>query len=219
MNYNLIKNIVDLVEDFGVYNINHLYTNDLDGFKKWIAANYSHPAHLEIEPYWQGKDNGRSADSIINTLIVHMNKFAKNYTKAAILNSEFSTQEDFIYLINLRAFGPMTKMELIRKNIQEKSVGILIINRLMTKGWIKQESSATDKRSKIIAITPLGSEVLDNQMQQIRKATSIVTGNLSDAEKMELISLLNKLNDFHMDIYEKNIRIEELLEKAASFKN
>ncbi|MCI0919789.1 MarR family winged helix-turn-helix transcriptional regulator [Sphingobacterium rhinopitheci] len=216
MNYNLIKNIVGLVEEFGRFN--DLYTNDLEGFKKWIAANYSNSVELDIAPDWQGKDSGRTADSVISTLLVHMNKFAKNYAKAAICDSEFSTQEDFIYLINLRAFGKMTKMELIRKNIQEKSVGILIINRLMSKGWVKQESSSTDKRSKIIAITPLGSEVLDSQMQKIRDATSIVTGNLSDSEKIELITLLNKLHDFHMDIYEKNIGVEELLEKATAIK-
>jgi hypothetical protein len=33
-----------------------------------------------------------------------MNRYAKAYSKSAIHGSEFSTQEDFVYLINLKAF-------------------------------------------------------------------------------------------------------------------
>ena len=59
----------------------------------------------------------------------------------------------------------MTKMELI-KNIQEKPAGIQIINRLLQQGWIEQSDSATDKRSKIIQITPQGLHALDAQMEK-----------------------------------------------------
>jgi hypothetical protein len=57
----------------------------------------------------------RTPESAISTLLVHLNRYAKTYSKSAIMDSEFSTQEDFIYLINLKAFGEMTKMALIKK--------------------------------------------------------------------------------------------------------
>lgn len=211
MKYALIKNTIDLVEAFDSSNANQNYSNDIIGFKKWIAENYAENANV-TETYWEGKENGRTADSAISTLLVHMNRFAKNYSKAAISGSEFSTQEDFIYLINLKAFGEMTKMELIKKNVHEKPVGILIINRLITKGWVIQEESKTDKRSKVIAITNEGLQVLESQMGKIRKATNMVTGNLTETEKTELIRLLSKLNDFHKPIYEMNLDPENLLD-------
>ncbi len=211
MKYALIKNTIDLVEAFDSSNANQNYSNDIIGFKKWIAENYAENANV-TETYWEGKENGRTADSAISTLLVHMNRFAKNYSKAAISGSEFSTQEDFIYLINLKAFGEMTKMELIKKNVHEKPVGILIINRLITKGWVIQEESKTDKRSKVIAITNQGLQVLEIQMGKIRKATNMVTGNLTETEKTELIRLLSKLNDFHKPIYEMNLDPENLLD-------
>ncbi|RRA97125.1 MarR family winged helix-turn-helix transcriptional regulator [Paenimyroides viscosum] len=211
MKYALIKNTIDLVEAFDSSNANQNYSNDIIGFKKWIAENYAENANV-AETYWEGKENGRTADSAISTLLVHMNRFAKNYSKAAISGSEFSTQEDFIYLINLKAFGEMTKMELIKKNVHEKPVGILIINRLITKGWVIQEESKTDKRSKVIAITNQGLQVLESQMGKIRKATNMVTGNLTETEKTELIRLLSKLNDFHKPIYEMNLDPENLLD-------
>src|SRR5690554_2990426 len=138
MNYELIKDVLDLVENFEEKNsIKNDYTGDIEGFKKWMIDVFK-PELPKEEPDWEGKEKGRSPESVINTLIVHMNRYARSYSKSAIHDSEFSTQEDFIYLINLKAFGAMTKMELIKKNIQEKPVGMQIINRLIENGWVDQ---------------------------------------------------------------------------------
>lgn len=213
MKYDLVKNVIDLVAEFELQNQTNKYTNDMEGFKKWMSQQQVPVAT------WEGQAQGRSADSVISTLLVHMNRFAKNYAKAAILGSDFTTQEDFIYLINLKAFGKMSKIDLIKKNVHDKPVGTLIINRLLAKNWITQEDSDFDKRSKIINITPKGLDVLEQQMGKIRQATSIVSANLSETEKIELINLLNKLNDFHANIYQQNIELENLLEQALTYKN
>lgn len=216
MNYSLIKDILDLAQQFETENKQtNYFENSVGGFKKWISE--THKTYPN-EPNWEGKEKGRSAESVINTLIVHLNRYAKSYSKSAIVGSEFSTQEDFIYLINLKAFGQMSKTDLIKKNVHEKPTGMQIINRLIGQGWIEQQDSKTDKRSKVITITQKGLTVLENQMDKIRQATAIVTGNLSQNEKIELIRLLNKLDDFHQAIYDKNIETENLLKEALTFK-
>ncbi len=212
MNYGLIKDVLDLVQEFEIEtNNNNHFETSVEGFKNWISTNNN---TIVNEPNWEGKENGRSAESVINTLIVHLNRYAKSYSKSAIVGSDFSTQEDFIYLINLKAFGEMSKMDLIKKNVHEKPVGMQIINRLINQGWIEQRNSKTDKRSKVISISETGLQALGNQMDKIRQATSIVTGNLSQNEKMELIRLLNKLDDFHQPIYDRNIDTDNLLREA-----
>ena len=217
MDYKLLKDIIDLLKEFKTENdITHRFDVSVDGFKNWISSNNQ---LIDSEPDWEGKENGRSAESVINTLILHMNRYAKSYSKSAIFGSDFSTQEDFIYLINLKAFGEMSKMELIKKNVHEKPVGMQIISRLISQGWIEQSNSLIDKRSKMISITSKGLLALENQMSKIRKATEIVTGDLTHSEKMELIRLLKKLNDFHQPIYDKNIETEHLLNEALKFKN
>lgn len=214
MNYTLLKEVVDMVQLFEVESEeNTSYTNDIVGFKTWMSEQLQQDKTATTVS-WEGIENGRSAESVINTLIVHMNRYAKSYSKSAIHNSDFSTQEDFIYLINLKAFGAMTKMDLIKKNVHEKPVGIQIINRLLAQGWIVQSDSPTDKRSKIIAITPQGLDALEKQMPKIRQATQIVAGDLTTTEKNELIRLLNKLNDFHRPIYEKNTDVAHLLDEV-----
>lgn len=214
MNYTLIKDFIDLLQEFEneVQASPDLYPGTVQGFKAWISdkENTEQRNHSE-EPYWEGKENGRTPESAISTLLVHLNRYAKTYSKSAILDSEFSTQEDFIYLINLKAFGEMTKMALIKKNIHDKPVGMLIITRLLRQGLIEQTDSDLDKRSKLIRITERGLQILENQMEKIRQATNIVAGNLTHAEKMELIRILNKLDRFHYPIFSRNINSEQLI--------
>jgi len=217
MNYNLIKDLLDSVEKFEKGNAMGPAAH-IEDFKRWIAVSY-YSENVANEPDWEGKGNGRSAESVISTLIVHMNRYAKSYSKSAIFGSDFSSQDDFIFLINLKAFGEMTKMDLIKKNVQEKPVGMQIINRLIAKGWVDQKASETDKRSKVLKISSAGIQVLEDQMDKIRKATEIVTGDLTRHEKMELIRLLNKLNDFHKPIYDKNIEPGCLLTEVLKGKN
>lgn len=211
MKYQLLKEIIVLVEKFEQENVDGIYSTDADGFKRWIVTKET---DVLVEPNWDGKENGRSPESVISTLIVHMNRFAKSYSKAAIWESDFSTQEEFIYLITLRSFGEMTKMELIRRNIHEKPAGMAIINRLIKQRWIGQQDSKLDRRSKVLYITEDGLSALDRQMGKIRHATQIVSGDLTYSEKITLISLLDKLSKFHQLIYDRNISPEKLLEQV-----
>lgn len=214
MNYQLLKEVIELIEQFDTEVDSDTHPKGLTGFKRWICDNEKSSHDAQEEPEWEGKKDGRSPESVINTLILHTNRYAKAYSKSAIHRSDFSTQEDYIYLINLKAFGAMTKTDLIKRNIQEKPVGMQIINRLIRQGWIKQMDSSEDKRSKIIMITEEGSAALEQIMQKVRQATEIVTGNLSKAEKFQLITLLQKLERFHQPIYAKNLDPSQLISKV-----
>ena len=212
MRYRLFKDMVDLLEEFEDDASTVGSPVNIDEFKFWLAGKVGQEKDAEFEPDWAGKGQGRSADSVITTLFVHLNRYAKMYSKSAIQGSLFSTQDEFIYLINLRAFGAMTKMELIKLNVQEKPVGMQIISRLLQQGWVEQRTSATDKRSKIITLTDTGLRVLDAQMPKIRQATQIVAGNLSHPEKLQLIGLLHKLDNFHKPIFESKKDSTDLLD-------
>lgn len=212
MNYDLIRNLLTQVESFENNNQNSDYSANVDGFFQWIKD--TKPDTLQPEMEWEGKLNGRSIESIISTLLVHMNKYAKSYSKSAIHDSQFSTQDEFIYLITLNSFGAMPKTELIRRNKMDKPTGIQIINRLIKCGWATQVDSTKDKRSKILEITGEGLNYLNYKMDDIRKATKIVTADLTKEEKYELLRLLTKMDKFHQKIYNKNLTPNELLQEA-----
>lgn len=216
MHYSIVKDVLNLLEKFEIENESRVYSSDIEGFKTWLCANESSGDKKENEPYWEGKENGRSPESVISTSLVHLNRYAKSYSKSAIWNSDFATQEDFIYLITLKTFGEMTKMELIKKNIHEKPAGMLIINRLIKLGWIEQKESEKDKRTKVISITDSGRDSLENQMSRIRTATNIVAGNLNHSEKMELIRILEKLEKFHHPIFSRHLESRNLIDTISS---
>ncbi len=213
MKYDLLQDVIQLVSEFEREQLSHAsYGDDLKGFMNWVANKKASVQEPIIA--WKGMENGRSAESVISTLLVHLNRYAKNYSRSVLIHTDFSTQEDYIYLINLKAFGEMTKMALIKKNIQDKPVGMQIINRLIKNGWVTQQDSVTDRRSKMISITNTGLEVLEEHMHKIRQATQIVSADLLPEEKLELIRLLQKLEAFHHPIYLSNPPAEQLLDQA-----
>jgi DNA-binding MarR family transcriptional regulator len=196
MYYNLITELVSLIK---IYEQETDDTSqDINLFGSWLIQHLNHSNHLALpEPEWEGKAKGRSADSVINTSLVHLYKYAKLQAKAAIVNTPFSTPDEFIYLISLVSFGSMTKTALIKLNVHEKSAGIQIVNRLINNGLAEQTALDADKRNRLIQITAKGTETLNKSMQNIRNASMNVTEPLSHQEKMDLIRLLTKLETFH----------------------
>lgn len=171
---------------------------DVHPFGQWLTAHFlQNDKPLVGEPDWEGKSQGRSADSFINSSLVHLYRYAKLQAKAVITDTEFSTPDDFIYLITLTSFGSMTKTGLIRFNVHEKSAGMQIINRLISRGLVEQTEHTGDKRNRMIHISPKGTKILNESMDRIRAASRNVTEPLNHLEKMDLIRLLSKLERFH----------------------
>jgi DNA-binding MarR family transcriptional regulator len=196
MYYDLLTELVALIKIYESES-NH-NDQDIHLFGQWLNEYFKKNGHLSFsEPDWIGKANGRSPDSVINTSLVHLYRYAKLQAKAAIANTTFSTPDDFIYLISLVSFGSMTKTALIKLNVHEKSAGIQIINRLINSGLVEQSAVDSDKRNRMIHITPKGTQLLTESMQNIKNASSNVTEPLSYHEKMDLIRLLTKLENFH----------------------
>ncbi|MEJ5964051.1 MarR family winged helix-turn-helix transcriptional regulator [Pedobacter immunditicola] len=196
MYYELITDLVTLVKVYDKES-NH-NGQDVHLFVQWLNEYHQKQGHSTIiEPEWEGKSKGRSAESVINTSLVHLYRYAKLHAKAAIANTSFSTPDDFIYLISLVSYGSMTKTALIKLNVHEKSAGIQIINRLINSGLVEQSATDSDKRNRMIQITAKGTQLLTESMQNIKKASINVTEPLSYHEKMDLIRLLQKLENFH----------------------
>ncbi|WP_207532562.1 MarR family winged helix-turn-helix transcriptional regulator [Desertivirga arenae] len=195
MTYQLLKDIINYVETFdqdfkGEKNVNN--------FSHWLHKKL--PGRLQdkdLEINWEGKSEGRSAESVINTSLVHLFRYAKVYSKLAIADSPFASIDEVVFLLNLLHKGSMSKQQLIDLNIHEKSTGIQIINRLISRGFVREDVSETDKRSRSLTITDMGKDSLDSNMEKIRRASKIVAGNLNSNEKLQLVYLLQKLENFH----------------------
>ena len=193
----------DLKEFVGFYDNDEL---EIVISKRLISKKMVNIGEIQFaEPDWENKSKGRSADSVINTSLVHLYRYAKLYSKAAIVDTSFSTPDDFIYLLSLVSKGSMTKSALIRHNVHEKSPGMQIVNRLIGNGFVEQYAMENNKKSQMISITALGKKVLEDSMTNVKTASNNVTEPLVEDEKLLLISLLQKLELFHEAKLSKNL--------------
>ncbi len=136
-------------------------------------------------------------DVAIGRLLVFMNRYVKVYVRKALEGSPLGTMDEFVYLAMLIEQGPLTKSDLIQRNRHEKPTGMEIIRRLLALGMVVQNDDPDDRRSKRLSILPLGMATFQQVAGQMGKVSTLLAGNLSAAEKMLLLQLLDKLETFH----------------------
>lgn len=142
------------------------------------------------------------SDTDISILIVLLFRYAKGYLKKAFKDSCINTADEFSFLITLLTCDNLSKTELIQKQIMEKTSGTEIINRLVKLGMIEQWNDDVDKRSIRVKISEKGKFELFNILPNMRMVSQIVSGNLSETEKVMLAYLLRKLEMHHNLIYQ-----------------
>lgn len=149
----------------------------------------------------------------IAILVAYLYRYAKVYVKKALEGSVLQSIDDFSYLIILLTHESLSKTELITKSVHEKTSGMEIIKRLVRLGLMTQYDDAHDKRSQRVAISPMGRGVLFAVLDRMGNVSTLMSGNLSDAEKNTLIHLLKKLDHFHYDIFttDRNEALETIV--------
>jgi MarR family transcriptional regulator, lower aerobic nicotinate degradation pathway regulator len=170
------------------------------------------PAGQRMHPY-------ETADSQLGKLITYLYRYTRTYAKKSLENTPLVTADDFTYLAGLFGRGSLTKTELIEMHVHEKTTGIEIIKRLLKNGLVEQRNDETDKRSKRLDLTPAGRDLLFQVFPRMGQMAALVGGNLSAEERMQLLYLLNKLHQFHNDIYHssRDMPPEQILAEKRVF--
>jgi DNA-binding MarR family transcriptional regulator len=148
-------------------------------------------------------------DNNISRLFVFLSRYAKSYIKKALEGTPMQTAEDFTALAILLTHPHLSKSELISHNLQEKTSGTEVIRRLVAWGLVRQWDDEKDKRSKHIAISDEGKQLLLQVFEHTNYVGKIITGRLTLAEKFTLQYLLQKLENFHFEHYEKKTIINK----------
>lgn len=206
--YHLIHQLIDLVEQMEAENPEkELSIQDFTGFLlNNIAGANGNAANSEVR--FGSNDSAAldiayQLDNNIGRLFVFMSRYAKSYIKKALDGTPLQTAEDFTALAILLTHDHLSKSELISHNLQEKTSGTEVIRRLIASGLVRQWDDEKDKRSKQIAITDEGRELLYRVFVDMNNVSKMITGKLSVAEKLTLQYLLQKLENFHLENYEK----------------
>jgi DNA-binding MarR family transcriptional regulator len=203
------KILIQLVSDLEAFELQkrndaELHYDEFLGFlfskRKTEAAELREIGGSEAQDIQQ---SGTRSDSELSVLITLLYKYAKNYIRKAMANSVLQTPDEFGFLIVLITFPSLTKMELIQKNVMEKTSGMEVIRRLIRYGLVEQFDDEQDKRSQRVRITEKGKVVVYQLLPEMQKVGEVVGGDLNESEKLSLLYLLKKLDHFHHDLYTK----------------
>ena len=154
----------------------------------------------------------------VSILVVLLYRYAKGYIKKALASSDLKNGDDFSFLITLMTHESLTKIELTKLLVMEKTSGNEIINRVVNHGFIEQMPDKDDRRSIRIRITDFGRSEVIKILPEMQLVSRIVTGNLNQNEIRTLSYLLRKLDDYHNDIFlnKKEFGLKEVLASQNS---
>ncbi len=154
-----------------------------------------------------------AADGLISMHLGFMANYAAFYARRLFRETAIYSMTDWAFLATLLQMGPMSKTELIQHNILEKSSGTEVLKRLQKQGFIEEARHPEDGRIRIVRLTAKGKSTVEAANERIQPMGQLVTGDLSAADKQQLLRLLQRLHQFHQPIFreKKEAEIARLL--------
>jgi len=200
MNIDDLRNILDWAE---AYQKETGQNGSLDrrAFGQWLLAEEGEP------------DFPPELDGTIAMYIAMMYNFAIFYSRRVFKDSEIYSIVDYGFMAALLSGQEKTKSQLIQENIMEKSSGTEVIKRLLKQGMLEELDNPADKRTKLVRLSPKGSESFFAIGPSIENLSQVITGSMGNREKITLLETLKKLFYHHWDLFtqKKESEIQELL--------
>ena len=158
----------------------------MQDFGRWLMSNETQAERSgDVDPPLMDALIGMHLVDIANRLRSRMNRF--------VSSSPFSTFMDYQFLYVVREHEDMTKSQLIAANSMEMSSGIEVVKRLLGRGWISETSNPKDRRSKLIAITESGSQLVADHAESAASIYNSFSRDLSVDEKIRVLETLSLL--------------------------
>ena len=103
----------------------------------------------------------------------------------------------------LRAMGVMNRLReekgfVLQRDVEERlcvnrSSVCSILNAIEEKGYIERRSSERDARANVISFTPKAEALNKNAIRQVTEAEKLLTEGMTEAEKLQLKNLLQRV--------------------------
>ncbi|AQX12712.1 MarR family transcriptional regulator [Elizabethkingia meningoseptica] len=144
--------------------------------------------------------------------VLLLGRYSKQLIRKGLGDFPELANEEFTYLYRLKDEPNLTKIQLIERNGHEKQTGSQIIKRLLEYNLIEEKNDRDDKRSKRLNLTKKGEDYFHLSVEKVNLTSKILSGQLQEAEKNELLKILIKLNSFHAHLYTsyKNSDVETI---------
>ncbi len=115
---------------------------------------------------------------------------AQSVEQAGLSPTSFAALEALLHK------GPLTITELQSKVLLASGSMTAAVDRLEAQGWVVRRSTPSDRRARIVELTPSGRAVIEVAFERHAAELEAATAILSATEKRELHALLKKLGLF-----------------------
>jgi DNA-binding MarR family transcriptional regulator len=103
------------------------------------------------------------------------------------------TPVQFAILNALRDTPDIDQVTLAKRVAFDPATSGSVIGRLEAKGWVARQPHATDRRRKLLVVTPEGLQALASMQSAVAAVQSRILSPLSPAEQRQFVDLLTKL--------------------------
>ena len=145
------------------------------------AAEQHAPRRLWRLPSW-----------LLNQATLHANRLVTETFSAAGLR-----RYHFTVLVALAEKGPASQADLGRRLSIDRSDMVAVLNDLEHAGFVSRVPDESDRRRKLVYLTPAGARTLEELDAQVEHAQGELLRPLSAAERRELRRLLTRVVEHH----------------------
>jgi DNA-binding MarR family transcriptional regulator len=130
-------------------------------------------------------------------LINRLSKLTEMRTKPILKKLGIERNHEYGILVQIFLLGRPNKKQVASAMLMENSTVVEATNRLVRTGFIKEISDPEDRRSTLLLLTEKGIKKMNEVNKEVKKAHEHFLDGLNDSEKYELLSALQKLEQFN----------------------
>jgi DNA-binding MarR family transcriptional regulator len=183
----------EVVKEWAAFEEKHPNGSIEDFCRDYIIRQHSHQKEqLQQDMLWDVScDMQYALSKSINRLARLWNHFAL----AALKEQGLTSFDEFAFLYTVDKVPHIRKKDLTYMHFIEISSGLLVMERLLKKGLLTEETDTSDKRSKRLSITPKGKEALIAFRQTVDAVAAELYGGMPEADMALAVQLLTPLEE------------------------
>jgi DNA-binding MarR family transcriptional regulator len=131
----------------------------------------------------------------LTRVINRLSRLWMYFTLQAIRPMGLSSFEEFGFLYTVDQSKTIRKKDLIYMHFMESSSGLLVIDRLIKKGFLKEKTNQEDKRSKQVFLTQKGHDVLKKCDVALSKVAENLYSEMPEKDMQSCIRHLSLLEN------------------------
>jgi DNA-binding MarR family transcriptional regulator len=135
-----------------------------------------------------------TADPVVDAILRASRALVAITSRSLSAVNEDVTLPQFRSLVVLATAGPQTVSALADRLAVHASTMTRMCNRLVSRGLVVRAPSAVDRREVVIALTTMGTSVVENVMTARRRELDEIVRRMGDDDRLAVVVALNKFS-------------------------